>query len=248
MASHGPSPQIVNGFFEVSSVFLGRGLVAGIKDSFTGGRIRRGDFAMSRSRNLLQQHLRQLPLDDQNFIRLKYDEAREAKAKLEREKISPLQKFVLAMQYEKVAEYTFKVIERASHRTIDDGLMAQISAAADEGAGPSAPSAGPSAGPTTTPRNPFTDSHAISTLTDVNVHNLDHVKMEAYRSKDTGEAAVIFDIHNRDASTQQVLATISPELIAGDEMHRLDAHESASIYSHELYGPHSEAGDDAGRY
>ncbi|KAH9017274.1 hypothetical protein EDB84DRAFT_1522173 [Lactarius hengduanensis] len=233
MASHDISPQVVNGFFEVSSIYLGRGLVAGIKNSFTGGRIRRGDFDMTRSRNLLKQHLRQLPLEDQHFIRQKFDEAREAKAKLGRDDISQFQKFILAMRYEKVAEYTFKIIESASNRLIDDGLMAQISEAAGEGAGH-------------TTSNPFTDSHAISVLNDVNVHNLDHVRLETYRSTVTGEAAVVMDLHGRDASTQQVFANFSPETIVGDVTHREG--ESTSIHSGaELYGPHSEAGDDAGR-
>ena len=74
MASPDIAPQIVGGFYEVSGVFLGWGIVAGIKNSFTSGRIRRGDFDMNRSRNLLQRHLRQLPLGEQNFIRRSFDE------------------------------------------------------------------------------------------------------------------------------------------------------------------------------
>ena len=74
MASHEMGPQVVNSFYEVSSVFLGKGLVASIKSSFTEGRIQRGDFDMNRSRNLLQQHLRLLPLDDQKYIQEKFDE------------------------------------------------------------------------------------------------------------------------------------------------------------------------------
>jgi hypothetical protein len=230
MASHDTSPQLVTGIYEVSDVFLGRGLVDSIKDSFPSGRKRRGDFNMNRSRNLLQQHLQKLPLSDQHFIREKFDEAREAKAKLAR--CSRFQKLFKALEYEKISKYTFQIIEDASQRAIDNGLMAQISEAMGEGAGS-----------TTTTRNPFTDSHAISTLTDIDVRNLDRVEMETYRSKATGEAAVVLDLHSRDASTHQVVATFSPEVIVGDEMHRVG--DLASIYSGELYGPHSEAGDDA---
>ena len=39
---------------------------------------------------------------------------------------------------------------------------------------------------TSTLRNPFTDSHAISTLTDVHVNDLDEVGMTTYQSEDTG--------------------------------------------------------------
>ena len=36
------------------------------------------------------------------------------------------------------------------------------------------------------PRNPFTNSHAISTLTDVAVTDLDRVEMSTYQTGDTG--------------------------------------------------------------
>ena len=36
-----------------------------------------------------------------------------------------------------------------------------------------------------TPRNPFTDSHAISTLTNVSVNDLDRVEMSTYRLETT---------------------------------------------------------------
>jgi hypothetical protein len=74
MASPDIAPQVVNSFYEVSSVFLGKGLVASIKSSFTSGRIQHGDFDMKRSRNLLQQYLRVLPLAEQEFIRQKFEE------------------------------------------------------------------------------------------------------------------------------------------------------------------------------
>jgi hypothetical protein len=74
MASPDIAPQVINSFYEVSSVFLGKGLVASFKSSLTSGRIQHGDFVMSRSRNLLQQYLRVLPLEEQKFIRRKFDE------------------------------------------------------------------------------------------------------------------------------------------------------------------------------
>jgi hypothetical protein len=74
MASPDIAPQVVNSFYEVSSAFLGQGLVASIKGTFTSGRIKRGDFDMNRSRNLLQQYLHVLPIEDQAFIQDKFDE------------------------------------------------------------------------------------------------------------------------------------------------------------------------------
>ena len=74
MASPDTSPEILGGLYEVSDAVLGKGIVASIRNSFPGGRKRRADFNMKRSRNLLQQHLPQLPLEDQHFIREKFDE------------------------------------------------------------------------------------------------------------------------------------------------------------------------------
>jgi hypothetical protein len=37
-----------------------------------------------------------------------------------------------------------------------------------------------------TSRDPFTDSHAISTLTDVSVNDLDQVEMSTFTNEDTG--------------------------------------------------------------
>ena len=37
-----------------------------------------------------------------------------------------------------------------------------------------------------TPRDPFTDSHAISTLPDVSVNDLDQLDMLAFTNEDTG--------------------------------------------------------------
>ena len=39
---------------------------------------------------------------------------------------------------------------------------------------------------TSVPRNPFTGPHAISTLTDVAVSDLDRVEMSTYQARDTG--------------------------------------------------------------
>jgi hypothetical protein len=91
-------------------------------------------------------------------------------------------------------------------------------------------------GTTTALSNPFSDSHEVSSLADVDVGNLDQVEMSVYESATGGqfmisvdvsvtslimspEAAVVFDLHGRNACTQQVVATFSPEVIVGDEIH-----------------------------
>lgn len=61
---------VVDGIYEVASHHVGKTLVEIIGDNlFTGGKIRRAEYYMNRSRNLLHQHFAHLPLDDQQTIR-----------------------------------------------------------------------------------------------------------------------------------------------------------------------------------
>jgi hypothetical protein len=90
---------------------------------------------------------------------------------------------------------------------------------------------------TSSPRNPFTDSHAISSLTDVTVGDLDAVEMSTYQSEDNSgrfmdflssnkyadcrsEGAVVMDLHGRDASTTSIVATFPTEVFSGDRTDR----------------------------
>lgn len=92
----------------------------------------------------------------------------------------------------------------------------------------------PPIGITSTLSNPFTDSHEVTSLADVDIGNLSEVEMSVFQSEAAGgqfvisivvsvmslivspEAAVIFDLHGRDASTQQVVATFTPQFVEGD--------------------------------
>lgn len=82
------------------------------------------------------------------------------------------------------------------------------------------------------PRNPFTDSHAISTLTDMTVGDLDRIEMSTYQDKDTGgrlyishsttkqtdyrpEAAVVLDVVAGDKSVQHIVASFPAEAFSG---------------------------------
>ena len=87
--------------------------------------------------------------------------------------------------------------------------------------------------------NPFTDSHAVSMLTDVPVDNLDRVKTSTYVDEATGgqlwtsftalakhadygesEGAVVMDLVDRDQSVQHVVATFPTEIFSGDRTDR----------------------------
>jgi hypothetical protein len=90
------------------------------------------------------------------------------------------------------------------------------------------PGGGSGSGPGTVSvaSNPFTDSHAISTLTNVPVEDLDRVEMSTYHVETTDEAAVVLDVVAQDKSVQHIVATFSTEAIPGD---RTDREVSQSI-------------------
>lgn len=85
------------------------------------------------------------------------------------------------------------------------------------------------------PRNPFTDSHAISTLTNVSVNDLDRVHMSTYRAETSdgrlwisftapssmltshhAGVAVVLDLVAQDQSVQHVVATFPTEALSSD--------------------------------
>ncbi|KAH9959173.1 hypothetical protein BC827DRAFT_1384777 [Russula dissimulans] len=71
-------------------------------------------------------------------------------------------------------------------------------------------------GTTSTHSNPFTDSHAISSLTNVSVNDLTAVEMTTYEREATGEAAAVLKLEKKDASTQYVVTTFPTEIFRGD--------------------------------
>ncbi|SRR6266404_6758304 len=99
----------------------------------------------------------------------------------------------------------------------------------------SAPPGTQAPGTTSVGSNPFTDSHGVSTLTSINVHNLDSVELETYRSQTTGglfrlysgcrctrlitssETAVYLGLHNRDETTQEVVTHIPDQIPTGGD-------------------------------
>ena len=66
------SSPIVNGVHDVAGHHARKGLLDIIRDSFTGGKIRSGDYYFSRTRTLIQQHYPGLPLKDQNTIHFEF--------------------------------------------------------------------------------------------------------------------------------------------------------------------------------
>jgi len=243
--SPGLSSPIVNLVHEIASHHVGKGLLDIIRNSFTGGKIRSGDYYFSRTRTMIQQHYPGLPFNDQNAIHFEFAKVLGVQEELEDAHGTVLQRYARARKYKRISKNTFKIVERASNRAVNNNLMAQFSDALGEGGGPQ-PLPGPT-GTTSTHTDPFGDAHAVPTLTDIDIGNVNQMEMTTFESETTGEAAVILELHGRDGSTQEVVATFPLELRAGnraDEGAETRTVSSIDTAGHGFLGPPSGAGDD----
>jgi len=207
------SPHIVEGVVEVTGHLLGRSVIDFLRRNLiTSSQVEQGDELMDRSTVLLEQHLQLIELELQTQIRVHYMTARDIKEELDDMNGSAVKKFFQARKYRKHARKTFKITRRASDRARGERLMDQIAEATRGLEG----RPGNNADTASTPRDPFTDSHAISTLTDVSVNDLDQVEMSTYQNEDTGESAVVLDLHGQDSSIQHLVSTFPTEAFSGD--------------------------------
>jgi hypothetical protein len=64
------STPIINGVHEVAGHHLGKSLVNVFRDCFsiTGGKVRDGDYLLSRSRSLIRQYYESIPTQEQEII------------------------------------------------------------------------------------------------------------------------------------------------------------------------------------
>ncbi|KAH9021442.1 hypothetical protein EDB84DRAFT_1512321 [Lactarius hengduanensis] len=235
------SPHIINGIYRVASHHVGMSLVGVVRNCFTRGKIRRGDYYFGRVHPLIQQHYAQLELDDQNTIDFEFTQTSLARDKMETADGSIFQKYSLAKDYKRVAKHLFIVVDR---RTCRKNLMAQISEAIAARA-----TQPPPLGTISTISNPFSDTHEVSSLADVDVGNLNQVEMSTFESEASGKAAVVLELHGRDGTTQEVSVNFPLAVVSGN---RTDEAETRTVSSYDttgcvLLGPHSDAGDDAGR-
>ncbi|KAH8978652.1 hypothetical protein EDB92DRAFT_549349 [Lactarius akahatsu] len=234
------SPHIINGIHEVASQHVGKAIVNIIRNCFPSGKIRSGNYYLRRSHTMILQYFLQLEVEDQDTIHREFVITADMKEKLEDGKRSVFKRFSLAKDYERVAKNLFIIVESASHRAASKNLMAQISEAIAARA--------PQLGTTTTLSDPFSDSHAASTLTDIDVGNLNQLEVSTYHSEARGEAAVVIALQGRDATTQEILGMIPLEVFPGDRTDEQAETRTVSSYDtvgHGLYG--TEVGDDADR-
>jgi hypothetical protein len=203
----------VGGFVDVTGPPIG---TKGLWGDFTAStQIEEGDYLMDRSRDLLRRHLQMIEVHDQDTIRERIDKVRDIKMGLENVSGSRFERLREARKYRRHSKVTYKTIKDASGRAIDDLLRNQMAIRPPGGGSGSGPGTG---SVVSIPRNQFTDSHAISTLTNVDFNNLDQVDVSTFQAGDTG--AVVLDLVAQDKSVQHVVATFPTEIFSDDRADR----------------------------
>ncbi|KAI9452336.1 hypothetical protein F5148DRAFT_1289649 [Russula earlei] len=217
-------PEINVGIFETSGHLIGRSLIDDIRKTFSPRRqTREGDFFMDRSRNLLQVHLNMIENDAKIVIRRSYKEVLKIKASLEGDNGSPLQKLLQARKYRRLSKSTYMIVKIESGRAVDNLLMNQLvdatSALAETGGFILQDDPQLQCYLASIQTNPFGDLHAISTLSDVNVNDLNEVEMTTFENEATG-GAVVLNLHTRDAAPQHIVTTFSTAIFSGERTDR----------------------------
>ncbi|KAH9987568.1 hypothetical protein BJV77DRAFT_1070447 [Russula vinacea] len=183
---------------------------------------------MDRSRDLLGRHLQLMDVRDHKAIRTSFDDVRNIRNGLENFNGSGLRMLHDASEYRRLAKIAYRIVKRASDRAAVEGrLMDQIADAVQHGDG-----SGSGHGTASVPRNPFTSPHAISTLTDVAVSDLDRVEMSTYQARDTGEGAVVLDVIGRDESVQHIVASFQTDVFSGVRTDRAVPEAPAALSLH----------------
>jgi len=202
---------------KVSSRLIGQSLIDGVRRSLSiHDQEELGDDFMDLARDILQKHLNLIELRTQRLIRENIIDVRRLKEELENHSGHGFQKLLKARKYRRLSRKAFKIVKRASDRAIDDSLLAQIVEATR---GPGVTPGGGGGGEldtATTRSNPFGDSHAISTLTDIHVDDLDEIELSTFKNEEDGDAAAVLDLVRRDGSTQHLVATFPVEAFSGN--------------------------------
>jgi len=212
--NHAPDAGFIEesagGVVNVDGPLIGRSLIDSIRRKISPSvLVQDGDLIMDRSRDLLRRHFQLMEVRDQDEIRDSFDDLRDRKNGLENFSGSRFQKLREANKYRRLAKIAYRIVKSVPDRAIEGRLMDQIAEAVQHGDGPGTGSVA------SIPRNLFTDSHAISTLSDVAVIDVDRVEMSTYQAGDTGEAAVVLDVIARDESVQHIVASFPAVLFSG---------------------------------
>ncbi|KAH9055350.1 hypothetical protein EDB87DRAFT_1579960 [Lactarius vividus] len=220
------SQQNALGGIESPSLSTRMAAVNDLQKSLVNFKLRSADRDLDVARNLLQQHIHLIEVEDQEVIGLLYDDGtnslEDIESRLEKTK-SRLKRWVLNMHFKRVSKTTYMVIKGASDRAIDRQIRTKIREASSAqrlptSPPPPAPPADSAEQTTVQPISPdpraippFADSRPSSTLTDVAVSNLDGVDMTALQSQTTGEPAVLLRLRRQGDPPLHYIAAFSPD-------------------------------------
>ncbi|KAI9434099.1 hypothetical protein H4582DRAFT_1982512, partial [Lactarius indigo] len=191
------SQQNALGGIESPSLSTRMAAVNDLQKSLVNFKLRSADRDLDVARNLLQQHIHLIEVEDQEVIGLLYDDLEDLESRLEKTK-SRLKRWILNMHFKSVSKTTYMVIKDASDRAIDRQIRNKLREASSSRGFPTSPP--PPAPPadlaeqiTVQPVSPdpfailpFADSRPSSTLTDAAVSGVDSVDMTALQSQTTG--------------------------------------------------------------
>ncbi|KAH8988758.1 hypothetical protein EDB86DRAFT_3104676 [Lactarius hatsudake] len=215
------SQQNALGGIESPSLSTRMAAVNDLQKSLVNFKLRSADCDLDVARNLLQQHIHLIEVEDQEVIGLLYDDLEDIESRLEKTK-SRLKRWVLNMHFKRVSKTTYMVIKDASDRAIDRQIRNKLREASSSrglptSPPPPAPSAHRAEQTTVQPISPdphailpFADSRPSSTLTDAAVSNVDSVDMTALQSQTTGEPAVLLRLRRQGDPPLHYVAALSP--------------------------------------
>jgi hypothetical protein len=190
-----------------------RAAVEDLQKNLASFKLRSANRDMDVARNLLQQNIHLISLQDQEVIGLLYDDLEDIEERREKTK-SLLDRWVLTRHFKRVSKTTSMVIKSASDRAIDRHIRNKLREATSSRAPlPDIPesttvqhiSPDPPAGYS------FIDPHQASTQTDTVVGNVDSVDMTALQSTTTGEPAVLVRVRRQDEPPQHFVAAFFPD-------------------------------------
>ncbi|KAI9444378.1 hypothetical protein BJY52DRAFT_1316627 [Lactarius psammicola] len=199
--------------------------MAAVKDlqkSLVNFKLQSADRDLDVARNLLQQNIHLIELEDQEVIGLLYEDLEDIKSRLEKVTFRP-KRWILNMHFKRVSKTTFMVIKDASDRAIDREIRNKLrEATSSRGFPTSPPTSAPLANiaeqitvqpisPDSHTGHPSADLHPASTLTDAVGSNVDSMDMTALQSQTTGEPAVLLRLRRQDELPLHFVAAFSPD-------------------------------------
>ncbi|KAH9017278.1 hypothetical protein EDB84DRAFT_1522197, partial [Lactarius hengduanensis] len=132
------SQQNALGGIESPSLSTRMAAVNDLQKSLVNFKLRSADCDMDVARNLLQQHIHLIEIEDQEVIGLLYDDLEDIESRLEKTK-SRLKRWVLNMHFKRVSKTTYMVIKDASDRAIDRQIRNKLREASSSRGLPTSP-------------------------------------------------------------------------------------------------------------